>query len=43
MDELDLSKFAMPNYNPPSNSRSRSTSPYQQLIIIHHLLLYKGM
>ncbi|HBF2881939.1 TPA: hypothetical protein KN214_002017 [Clostridioides difficile] len=27
LDELDLSKFAMPNYNPPSNSRSRSTSP----------------
>lgn len=27
LDELDLSKFAMPNYNPPSNSRSRSASP----------------
>lgn len=27
LDELDLSKFAMPNYTPPSNSRSRSTSP----------------
>ncbi|EMJ5874149.1 hypothetical protein QCH13_002274 [Clostridioides difficile] len=27
LDELDLSKFAMPNYNPPSNSRSRSAFP----------------
>lgn len=27
LDELDLSKFAMPNYNPSSNSRSRSVSP----------------
>ncbi|MDI0267222.1 hypothetical protein QIW52_14655 [Clostridioides difficile] len=27
LDELDLSKFAMPNYTPPSNSRSRSASP----------------
>lgn len=27
LDELDLSKFAMPNYTPPSNSRSRSVSP----------------
>ncbi|MCC0662512.1 hypothetical protein [Clostridioides sp. ZZV15-6597] len=27
LDELDLSKFAMPNYNPLSNSRSRSASP----------------
>ncbi|MBZ1252925.1 hypothetical protein KWR00_012030, partial [Clostridioides difficile] len=26
LDELDLSKFAMPNYNPSSNSRSRSVS-----------------
>ncbi|MGI5033143.1 ATP-binding protein [Clostridioides difficile] len=27
LDELDLSKFAMPNYTPPSNSHSRSASP----------------
>ncbi|MFN1845056.1 hypothetical protein ACK2FW_19805 [Clostridioides difficile] len=27
LDELDLSKFAMPNYTLPSNSRSRSASP----------------
>ncbi|VIF92445.1 TP901 family phage tail tape measure protein [Clostridioides difficile] len=27
LDKLDLSKFSMPNYTPPSNSRSRSTSP----------------
>lgn len=27
LDKLDLSKFSMPNYTPPSNSRSRSASP----------------
>lgn len=27
LDELGLSKLAMPNHTPPSNSRSRSASP----------------
>ncbi|HGH5427508.1 TPA: ATP-binding protein [Clostridioides difficile] len=31
LDELDLSKFAMPNYTPPSNSRSRSASPISEV------------